>query len=202
MTSDSNSISEESFIAVAEKDRDIVRKLTGTDEKLKAVVAGLKPQEYLIKTVGTGNKKAVWIVGGDSAGVLYGTYRFIEHLGVRFYLDGDVIPDEKIALELPQVDEVGKPLFEIRGIFPFHDFPEGPDWWDVDEYKAVIGQLPKMRMNFIGLHTYPEKNPDNQFGNSEPTVWIGIPQDIGPDGTVKFSCQVETFYDDEQGVGI
>ncbi len=186
-------IADISFIAVAEKDRDIVKKLTGSNEKTKTIAAGLKPQEYLIKTVGTGNKKAIWIVGGDSAGVLYGTYRFIEQLGVRFYLDGDVIPDEKIALELPQVDETGKPLFEIRGIFPFHDFPEGPDWWDADEYKAVIGQLPKMRMNFIGLHTYPEKNPDCQFGNSEPTVWIGIGQDIGPDGTVKFSAKSRHF---------
>lgn len=187
------SISNKLFIVVAEKDRDIVKKLTGADKKTKAAVEGLKPQEYLIKTVGQGKKKAVWIVGGDSAGVLYGTYRFIEQLGVRFYLDGDIIPDEKIAFDLPQVDEAGRPLFEIRGIFPFHDFPEGPDWWDIDEYKAVTGQLPKLRMNFIGLHTYPEKHPDNQFGNSEPTVWIGIGRDIGPDGTVKFSAKSRHF---------
>jgi len=186
-------IADISFIAVAEKDRDIVKKLTEADGKIKAIVAGLKPQEYLIKTVSAGNTKAVWIVGGDSAGVLYGTYRFIERFGVRFYLYGDVVPDEKINFVIPEIDEVGRPLFELRGILPFHDFPEGPDWWDVDEYKAVIGQLPKMRMNFIGLHTYPEKNPDCQFGNSEPTVWIGIPQDIGPDGTVKFSYPSRHF---------
>lgn len=190
--SDGN-ISNKSFISVAGKNSDIVKKLTGADKKIKATVAGLKPQEYLIKTTGQGKKKRVWIVGGDSAGVLYGTYRFIELSGVRFYLDGDVIPDEKIAFDLPQVDEVGRPLFEIRGIFPFHDFPEGPDWWDMGEYKAVIGQLPKMRMNFIGLHTYPEKKPDCQFGNSEPTVWIGIPQDISSDGRVNFSAKSRHF---------
>ena len=44
---------------------------------------------------------------------------------------------------------------KLRGIQPFHDFPEGPDWWNIDGYKAVLAQLPKMRMNFFGLHTYP-----------------------------------------------
>ena len=57
---------------------------------------------------------------------------------------------------MPQLDETGKPLFDRRGIQPFHDFPEGPDWWNADDYKAILGQLPKMRMNFFGLHTYPE----------------------------------------------
>jgi hypothetical protein len=52
--------------------------------------------------------------------------------------------------------ELGKPLFDRRGIQPFHDFPEGPDWWNVDAYKANIGQLTRLRMNFLGLHTYPE----------------------------------------------
>ena len=54
---------------------------------------------------------------------------------------------------MPILDETRKPLFELRGIQPFHDFPEGPDWWNRDGYKAVLGQLPKMGMNFFGLHT-------------------------------------------------
>ncbi len=37
-------------------------------------------------------------------------------------------------------------------------------------------------MNFFGLHTYPEERP-----NAEPTVWIGLPGDIGRAGKVKFS---------------
>jgi hypothetical protein len=91
-----------------------------------------------------------------------------EHLGARFYLHGDVLPNKQTALEMPILDETGKPLFDRRGIQPFHDFPEGPDWWDCDTYKAVIGQLPKMGMNFFGLHTYPESGV-----GPEPIVWIG-----------------------------
>ncbi len=41
-----------------------------------------------------------------------------------------------------------------------------------------------MRMNFIGLHTYPFHNKDL---GPEPTVWIGLPEDVNADGTVKLS---------------
>ncbi len=30
-----------------------------------------------------------------------------------------------------------------------------PDWWGEQEYKSIVYQIAKMKMNFIGLHTYP-----------------------------------------------
>ena len=75
-----------------------------------------------------------------------------------------------------------KPLFELRGLQPFHDFPEGPDWWTQDDWLSVVNQAVKMRMNFIGLHTYPFHNKDL---GPEPTVWVGLPEDVNADGTVK-----------------
>lgn len=137
-------------------------------------------QKYGIKTVSHRGHKLVVIAGSSGVATLYAVYRFAELLGVRFYLHGDVVPDEKIPFQLPDFDLEEIPLFATRGIQPFHDFPEGPDWWSLDDYKAIIGQLPKLRMNFIGLHTYPEDRP-----NAEPTVWIGRPDDMHGDGTVK-----------------
>ena len=78
-------------------------------------------------------------------------------------MHGDVIPEDQVDWTLPVLDERAAPLFALRGIQPFHDFPEGPDWWNRDDYFAIIAQLPKLRMNFIGLHTYPEDRP-----NAEP----------------------------------
>ena len=147
----------------------------------------LQPQQYLLKTIplsSSDRKPVLLVVGGDAIGTLYGAYRLAEHLGVRFYLHGDVVPDGKISLTLPLLDERGEALFKTRGIQPFHDFPEGPDWWNTDDYKAIIAQLPKLRMNFIGLHTYPEGGV-----GPEPTVWIGLKDDVNPDGTVRFSSQ-------------
>jgi len=168
-------------IVVTQKNQPLLRKLA-VNARLESSLSQLAAQGYLLKTISDKGRRVLLIVGGDDVGTLYAAYRFAEHLGVRFYLHGDVVPDRRIALELPDLDEEGKPLFNLRGIQPFHDFPEGPDWWDLDEYKAIVSQLPKLRMNFLGLHTYPEGHP-----NAEPTVWIGLPKDVGEDGEVKFS---------------
>lgn len=182
ISSDSKLPSKTTLIVVGQKGRPAIKTLRDADEKLALRVASLEPQQYLLKTVNYKKGQAIVITGGDSIGTLYGTYRFAEHLGVRFYLHGDTIPDEQITLKMPELNEIGKPLFGMRGIQPFHDFPEGPDWWNTDDYKAIIAQLPKMRMNFIGLHTYPQGG-----AGPEPTVWIGLTNDIKEDGTVKFS---------------
>lgn len=140
--------------------------------------AKLAAQEYVIKTDGA----VLYLVGGDDTGTLYAAYTFAERLGVRFYLHGDVIPDQRIAPALPALNETAKPLFDTRGILPFHDFPEGPDWWDQDDFLSYIGQLAKLRMNFLGLHNYPEGGV-----GPEPGVWIGQPADYGEGGEVTFS---------------
>ena len=156
-------------IVIAQKDQPLVKDACADarDEATKAEVAVLEPEQYIVKTLtGIDGRKTLLVSGGDAVGVLYGTYRVCEKIGVRFYLHGDVLPEQKRPLAIPEVNESGKPLFNIRGINPFHDFPEGPDWWNQDDYKSYISQLSKMRMNFIGLHCYPD-------GMAEPLVWIG-----------------------------
>ena len=158
-----------------------------SDPHLVTTADSLEPQSYWLKGWASGSSPSpghglLLVVGGDDAGTLYAAYRFAELLGVRFYLHGDVLPDDPLPWRVPLVDEKSKPLFALRGIQPFHDFAEGPDWWNRDDYLAVIGQLPKLRLNFIGLHTYPEGAP-----NAEPTVWIGSPTDVGETGQVAFS---------------
>ena len=145
-------------------------------------ISGLGAQDYLLKTVTFLSRKIVFVVGGSGPALLYGAYQLAEKMGIRFYLEGDVVPEKKLTGLNLDLDETGRPLFPIRGIQPFHDFPEGPDWWTLENYKAILGQLPKLRMNFFGLHTYPEKNP-----NAEPTVWIGQAGDAADDGKVNSS---------------
>ena len=132
------------LLVVGSKGRSIVEAAVPSDAALAAAVASLRPQHYLLKTTERDNRQMVLIVGGDPVGTLYGAYRFAEHIGIRFYLHGDVVPNRQVGLRLPKVDERGEPLFETRGIQPFHDFPEGPDWWNTDDYKAILAQLPKL----------------------------------------------------------
>ena len=167
-------------VVIAEKGSTLLDGLGDADAVNK--IAGLGAQDYLLRTVPFLQTKIILVVGGSGPAVLYGAYELAEKMGVRFYLDGDVVPDaRRSGLDL-ELNEIGRPLFLTRGIQPFHDFPEGPDWWTAENYKAVLAQLPKLRMNFIGLHTYPEKGP-----NAEPTVWIGPPDEVGEDGAVTAS---------------
>lgn len=147
---------------------------------------------FIIKSVSDGGRQVLVITGHDDTATLHGVYRFAEHLGVRFDLSGDIIPDTQTVIRIDRFDEVGEPMFETRGILPFHDFFQGPDLWNTDDYMAVISQLPKLGMNFVGLHTYPrwstvqERNRGIPQG-PEPNVWIGLPEDVNPDGTVAWS---------------
>ena len=159
-----------------------------TDSSGAQIILASDPQlaaeQYTIRTDSGTRHQRVTIRGGSDLGVLYGAYRYIEKMGVRFYLHGDVIPDQRLK-GLPEANEDGKPLFAMRGILPFHDFFEGPDWWNVDDYKAYAVQMARMRMNFIGLHNYPERQQG--YPGPEPSVWIGLPEDADGQGAVKFS---------------
>ena len=159
--------------------RDSLIRKTGTLEK----------EAYFISSISNQGTKLHLVVGGDDAGLLYGAYALAEQMGVRFYLHGDIVPDGTMKPEAFAVAEkTGRPLFPIRGIQPFHDFPEGPDWWTEDDYKAVFSQLLKLKMNFFGLHTYPEGGV-----GPEPLVWIGLREDINPDGSVKTAYPARHF---------
>lgn len=148
------------------------------------VEAGFGREEHRLQTVA----RVLTISGGSDLAVLYGAYAYAERLGVRFYLHGDVVPDERRECAIPELDETHVPAFATRGLLPFHDFPEGPDLWSADDYKAVLTQMVKLRMNFLGLHTYTECG-----WGSEPTTWLGLPTDVQPNGDPAFSYAAHYF---------
>jgi len=150
-------------------------------------------QSYHLETLIINNRKWIVATGGRNGALLYAAYRLAENYGIRFSLHGDIIPDHRVPLEVIDVTESASPLFELRGILPFHDFPEGPDWWNEDDYKSVLSQLPKLGMNFIGLHTYPERPRTNLYASAEPVTWIGLPEDVNPDGEVLYSYPSRHF---------
>ena len=111
---------------------------------------GLRPQEHaILRCAGTAGQAGTpgphfALVGGDAQGVLYATYLFAEkHLGVSFSIGGDRLPALRrpVAAVVARADASGvaalltvaTPKFMLRGIQPFHDFREGPDWWSADD---------------------------------------------------------------------
>ena len=156
--------SKRNLILVGRKDRPLIR--AGREGQVLGALDALAPQSYWLKTVpnqrASTNAQVLLVTGGDDAGTLYAAYRLAEKLGVRFYLHGDVIPDERAGWKLPVLDERAAPLFALRGIQPFHDFPEGPDWWNRDDYLAIIGQLPKLRHELLRAAHLPRGAPERR----------------------------------------
>lgn len=156
------------------------------------------PRELLSILGNKGIKQASQIVlleGESMHGCLYAVYDFLEELGMRFYIQEDVFPgkaQEKKIGEL-NLDHSKKPLFEVRGLLPFHDFPEGPDWWERENYNRIMMQLTKMKGNFLGYHTYPENEKEPDKMTAEPLVWIGLPKDVEKNGQVKSAYPVQHF---------
>ena len=108
----------------------------------------------------------------------YCVFSLLEAAGVGFRLDGqDAVPRVGIQAVLEawstlQHQHMSPGGIDVRGMQPFHDFSEGPDQWNLDDYKLHIEQMVKLKMNFIGLHTYP---------GQEPTVWTGTKDQFNPD---------------------
>ena len=148
---------------------------------LFSIDTSLKEEQYCLLSNGI----EMSIIGGSDTAVLYGTYHFVEKTGIQFQLDEDIIPDEQEPFVLPELDEIHQPIFKVRGIQPFHDFAQGPDWWSTDDYLRYITGLARMRMNFIGFHNYPPGR-----NGMEPLIWIGKENDFDPEsGKVKRSYQ-------------
>jgi hypothetical protein len=154
----------------------------------------LAAQEYRLRTRTEGGRHVLAISGGSETALLYGAYDFAEKLGVRFLLEGDAIPDERVALSIPVLDETHKPLFELRGLNPWGSYPEGIDLWGTDDWKQFLHQMVKLRMNFVGVHAYVrEMARGTEVYEPEPTVWVGLPGDAGTNGAVAASYPASFF---------
>jgi hypothetical protein len=46
------------------------------------------------------------------------------------------------------------PAFGTHGSLPWYNFLDSPTTWDRDDYRYFFDQMAKMRMNFVGFHSY------------------------------------------------
>ena len=150
---------------------------------------GASPEAYAVCRSPTG--ALVSVLSASPSGVLYGAIALLERLGLRFSLAAPILPplgevarrgglDGALA---PGARLEADPVFDMRGLQPFHDFYEGPDIWSTDGYAVVAEQIAMMKGNTLALHTYPY-SPSLTTGTNEPAVWIGPSKYVNADGTV------------------
>ncbi len=121
-------------------------------------------QGYILKTMEGDGKSSLVIAGQSEIGVLYGVYGLLQdHYRIGFYFSGDVLPDKKQDFRLPVVDELKIPAMYIRGFLPWTNFPQSATSYSWNDWKYIIDQSAKMRMNFILVHNY-----NGELGHNEP----------------------------------
>jgi len=113
-------------------------------------------QGYVIWTVKEKGRQLVVIAGADASGLLYGVYGLLEdHLGMRFYMNGDVYPDKKKPqTKLPFIRDERTLTMTVRGFLPWTNFPQSATIYSWDDWRYIIDQAARMRMNFIMIHNY------------------------------------------------
>lgn len=136
---------------------------------------------------------AVSVVGSDPLHALYGAYSLLESMGCTFSTAGATTPlSPELHVFSPGFRRAEAPAFSTRGLQPFHDFMEGPDWWGEDELKRVTEAVLSLKGNLIGFHTYPLV---------EPAVWIGLNTSVLPDGNVTPASAYGTTWRNTQNGG-
>ena len=108
----------------------------------------LKPEGYLVRTGLWENRPVVVVAGRDEAGMLYGAYEILEQLGITFRLTGDILPEHRPDLELPELNIRHEPALKRRGfLFPVNfDNASCYSWAD---YEQMLNQMARMKCNYL-----------------------------------------------------
>jgi len=121
------------------------------------------PQGYVLKKISINGRPLIAIAGSDVVGCLYGVYGLLaDYYGIGFFLGGDVLPDKKSTLQWLNLDERKAPAMYIRGFLPWTNFPQSATVYSWEDWRFIIDQMAKMRLNFIHIHNY-----NGELGHNE-----------------------------------
>ncbi len=96
------------------------------------------------------------ICGADSpVATLWAVYDLVEHWGVTFTPRGDIFPATPIELDLPELETVAEPAIRVRGWRGLNCEVNGMEFWGLEDYRRLLGQLAKLKYNMILLFIYP-----------------------------------------------
>jgi len=143
-----------------------VNPLSAQAEKRQLVsFSGLKADGYILKTIELDGRPAVVAGGNDETGTMYAAYELLERLGIVFQITGDVIPEQKPDLSLPELDMRTEPMARYRGFLEMHAWNF---FMGLQDYRRLIDQMAKLKFNYL------------QFSWGIGTPWL----EFSFDGTV------------------
>ncbi|MCX6134280.1 MAG: carbohydrate-binding protein [Ignavibacteriales bacterium] len=159
---DSKSLDCPTFIIGQTRTNSIVARLASTHQ-VEVSPSDPGPQGYVLKKTLVNKQPALVIAGSDEVGCLYGVYGLLtDYYRVGFFLGGDILPDSKSSLTLVDVDEKKSPSMYVRGFLPWTNFPQSATSYSWEDWKFILDQMAKMRLNFIHIHNY-----NGELGHNE-----------------------------------
>jgi hypothetical protein len=139
--------------------------LVGTPDTNPAVAQALgndnwpqvSDQGIVLKRARLAGKPALVIGGGSPAATLWAVYELVERWGVRYLLNGDMLPEKQQEFFLPEVDQVMEPTFRARWFKTMGDFAMGMEGWGMADYRPFLDQLAKLKFNRIRVGSSPSQ---------------------------------------------
>ncbi len=171
----------------------------------KATWPKLTDQGHLLRSIELDGRKALLIGGSSPVATLWAVYELGHRFGIRYMLDGDILPAEQPAFKLTGIDVLMEPTLRLRTWRTINDFPIGPESWGLTEQKKLLGQLAKLKFNRIMLAVYPwQPFAHYEFkGIKKQTgmLWYGYRYPVGGDtaGRGAFKGAAEFINPDFEG---
>jgi hypothetical protein len=116
--------------------------------------AGLKPEGYILRHIRLEGRPTLVVGGNDESGTMYAAYDLLERLGFVFLLTQDILPQKRVEVAIPSLDERVEPAFRRRGVHVDNCYPN-QTMWSLDDWRKIIDQMAKMRMNYLQVFWFP-----------------------------------------------
>jgi hypothetical protein len=146
---------------------------------------GLRDQDFLLKP----NGSELFITGGSPRAVLWAVYELVEWWGVRYLVHEDVLPASHGLMRFPTMEIKREPNMRTRCWRLVNDPAHGPVSWSLEENRAFLRQIAKMKFNRVVLSFWP----------CQPFVDYTFREMQKPPGTIYFG---ERYPIDNDTVGL
>ena len=164
-----------------------LRRIEGVPKVFLEKIASLKPEGFTVTTLKVAKGRVVLVGASDDAGVLYGVYDLLERLGCFFQTTGDMLPEPRSDVALPELDYTRAPLLRKRGFLTHPCYPQ-VGLFSLDDWRGLLDQMAKLKMNYLIFYwfvaepwiRYEYQGEVNQLGGvlnvieSGSLLWPGV----------------------------
>ncbi len=159
----SDEIKNDGFVIGTAQSNSLIKKFT-EQNLIELTPAQPGRQGYILKTIKYKGNDLIIIAANEPIGCLYGVYGLLEdYYNIGFYFSGDVFSSKYKPFKIKKVDDIITPTLYIRGFLPWTNFPQSATVYSWEDWKFIIDQAAKMRMNFIHIHNYNGMKGHNEM---------------------------------------